>query len=69
MEYVTEKIIDSVVEEIITEKIALFNAYALIKPQGKDYIKDSQVRVILKPLVDKLLIHFGSKQQIEAKLH
>ncbi len=29
MEYVTEKIIDSVVEEIITEKIALFNAYAL----------------------------------------
>ena len=47
MEYITEKLIYNIVEEIITEKIALFNNNALIKPQGKDYLKDSQVRIIL----------------------
>ena len=68
MEYVTEKIIETIAEEIISENINLFNTYALVKPQGKDYLKDSQIRIILEPLVEKLLIHFGSKQQLEKKL-
>ena len=68
MEYVTENFIDIVTKEVITEKIVLFNTYALIKPQGKDYLKDSQIRVILEPIVNKLLIHFGSKYKVEAKL-
>ncbi|GAB4541267.1 MAG: NB-ARC domain-containing protein [Pleurocapsa sp.] len=68
MEYVTEKIIDSVVEEIVTENIVLFNRYALIKPQGKDYLKDSQTRVILEPAIAKLIEHLGSQSELEAKL-
>ena len=68
IEYVTEKFIDSVTKEIITEKIVLFNTYALIKPQGKDYLKDSQVRVILEPIVNKLLVHFASQKEFEEQL-
>ena len=68
MEYVTETIIEIIVEEITTGNIALFNVLSLVKSQGKDYFKDSQIRVFLEPLVDKLLNHLGSKQQLEAKL-
>lgn len=68
MEYMTERLIQQVCQEITTEKLELFTSHALIKATAKDYVRASQVRVILEPLAEKLLSNFASKQEIESQL-
>ena len=69
MESVTESLIDSIVQEILSERPQLFLSHALIKAQSKDYIRDSQIRVILKPLCDRLFIEITSPPQLIKKLN
>jgi WD40 repeat protein/transcriptional regulator with XRE-family HTH domain len=47
----------------------LLQTHALIKAQDKDYIRDSQIRVILTPLSDRLLSQLGSKKDIVYQLN
>lgn len=68
MEYVSEQLVEQVCEEIATVKIALFRSHALLKAQAKDYVRETQVRLILKPVIDGLLTIFSSKRHIEARL-
>ncbi|MUL38185.1 NACHT and WD40 repeat domain-containing protein [Gloeocapsopsis dulcis] len=68
MEYVTAEFISQICHEIITKEINLFNSHALIKAQTKDYIRDAQ-RLIVQPLVNKLLASFGNKQRIKEHLN
>ncbi|MCG6135206.1 MAG: NB-ARC domain-containing protein, partial [Nostoc sp. LLA-1] len=65
MEYMTEKLSTAVFNEITTGTIYIFNSYALIKATAKDYIRDSQICLLVKPLVDKLLTHFGNQNRLE----
>jgi len=67
LEYVTHKLIEQVYEEIDAEAIALFMSHTLIKAQAKDYLRNSQVRLILKPLADRLLAT-SSREDVEDKL-
>lgn len=67
MEYMTNTLIDQVFEEIINGEVALFNSHALIKAQTKDYLRETQIILILKPVIDKLLNKFGNKNTL--KLH
>jgi WD40 repeat protein len=68
MEYVTNRFIDRVCDEITTGKIKLLNSHALIKAEVKDYIRDRQIRATLQPLIEKLTAQFehdaAIKQQI-----
>lgn len=59
MEYVTERFIEQIIEEIETEKIELLGSHSLIKAQAKDYVRGSQVRLILKPIAERLLLSLG----------
>ncbi|MEH1864206.1 MAG: NB-ARC domain-containing protein [Nostoc sp.] len=68
MEYVTSSLIEQVCEEIVTQKIDLFRCHALMKATGKDYVKDTQVRLIIKPVIDGLLNALRSKRNIENQL-
>ncbi len=68
MEYVTNRLIEQVCQEIATQKLALFQSLCLLKATAKDYVKDIQVRLILKPVVDQLLTIFRSKSNIENHL-
>ena len=70
MQYVTDRLVEQVCEEITTQKIAIFSSHALIKAQAKDYIRDTQVRCILKIVNDRLLKNYtlGSKKGIEERL-
>jgi WD40 repeat protein len=61
MEYLTARLVDRVCEEIRTEKLAIFERHALLKAQAKDYIRESQRRLILRPLVQQLLTLFGKE--------
>ena len=69
MESVTESLIEQMVNEIVAEQPQVFLSHALIKAQVKDYIRDSQIRVILQPLRDRLLTQLGSPKQLEHKLN
>jgi WD40 repeat protein len=66
MEYVTSKFIDSVYEETKQEKFTLFVSHPLIKAQAKDYVRNSQSRIILQPLSKRLLDVFD-KEILEYK--
>ncbi|MEH2119623.1 NB-ARC domain-containing protein [Nostoc sp.] len=68
MEYMTSRLIEQVCEEIVTQNIDLFRCHALMKVTGKDYVKDIQVRLILKPVIDGLLHDLRSKKNIESQL-
>ena len=56
MEYLTDRLIEQVCDEIKTGKIKAFNKYALIKATAKDYIRETQVRLILKPIAERITV-------------
>ncbi|MFM7408098.1 MAG: NB-ARC domain-containing protein [Cuspidothrix sp.] len=60
MEYITDKLIGEVYQEIQTEHIQLLNSHALIKAQSKDYVREAQIRLILNPIKENLLLNNGS---------
>ncbi|MBD3886362.1 NACHT domain-containing protein [Phormidium tenue FACHB-886] len=64
MEYVTAQFIHCISGEIQTQEVTLFCSHALIKAQAKDYIRESQVRVILTPLVQHLIGQFRSAKAV-----
>jgi hypothetical protein len=75
LEYLTERLVDRVYEEIRTGRLLLFARHALLKAQAKDYIRESQRRLILLPLVQRCLTIFGKEaleqrfQSLLATLH
>ncbi len=68
MEYIIGLFIEGVCEEVETEVISLFNSYALIQAQAKDYVRETQFRLILKPINYQLLATVRSKINLEDKL-
>ncbi|MGC9527564.1 MAG: NB-ARC domain-containing protein [Limnospira sp.] len=68
MEYATDRFIDRVCEEILTQNIALLQTHALIEAQTKDYIRDTQINLILQPTLDRLKSQLGSEDAIAAIL-
>jgi WD40 repeat protein len=67
MEYLTDRFVDRVSEEMKTERLEFFERYPLLKAQAKDYIRESQRLLILQPLGQRLLISF-SKEALEQRL-
>ncbi|MBE8969357.1 NACHT domain-containing protein [Nostocales cyanobacterium LEGE 12452] len=68
MEYVIKCLIEQVCEEIITESPQYLLTYASMQAQAKDYIHDSQIHLIVRPILDQLRITLGSTEQLEDKL-
>ncbi|MUL38539.1 hypothetical protein [Gloeocapsopsis dulcis] len=44
------------------------NRYALLKATAQDYVKESQIRMILAPILSNLHLHFQSPAKIEQQL-
>lgn len=68
MEYMIELLIENICKEIINLKINLFNSHPLLKVTAKDYIREAQVRLILKPVANRLLKEYGSTQKFEYQM-
>lgn len=62
LEYVTNRLVKLVCEEISTGTIALLASHALLKAQAKDYIRDAQIRLLLSPILDWLHTMFGLEE-------
>jgi WD40 repeat protein/DNA-binding Xre family transcriptional regulator len=65
MEYVIDRLIAQIGQEIQEREIALFDSCALIKATAKDYIRNAQIRLIIKPIIYKLLSFFGSTENVQ----
>ncbi|MEN8215574.1 MAG: NB-ARC domain-containing protein [Pseudomonadota bacterium] len=59
MEYTTEQFITQIVAEILSTELLLFNRHALLKASSKDYVRETQARLILKPVMDRLIASLG----------
>jgi WD40 repeat protein len=68
LEYITDKIIEQVHDEIETEQINLLNSHALMKAQSKDYIRDMQIRLIVNPLKNRLIDTFKNIDLVNKQL-
>ncbi|MBW4615539.1 MAG: NACHT domain-containing protein [Desmonostoc vinosum HA7617-LM4] len=68
MEYVTDCLIAQICQEIITESPQYLLTHALMPAQAKDYIRDSQIHLIVRPILSQLQIRLGSTHQLEHKL-
>lgn len=68
MEYMIEQLIEQVHQELVEEKLSVFIDYALLKSQAKDYVRESQSRVILEPIAERIKNTFKSLKDVEYKL-
>ncbi|BCL35237.1 NB-ARC domain-containing protein [Nostoc sp. MS1] len=70
MEYVTGQLIEQVCTEIqnTQTKPQLLNSHALIKATAKDYIRVTQTKLILQPVIENLQQNLRSNQAIETQL-
>ena len=53
IEYISERAIEQICDELKSGNLQLFNSHALIKASARDYVKDSQIRLILQPIIDR----------------
>ena len=58
IEYTTDRFINQVCQELKHDILDTFNRHALLKAQAKEYVRESQTRLILQPVLDWLLVHF-----------
>lgn len=73
MEYMTEQLIAQVKAELTQPSQNTFacflSRYTLLKATAKDYVRSSQIRVILETLVSQAMTRLGSKQALIKKLN
>jgi WD40 repeat protein len=64
MEYAIELLLGLVRQEICDGSPQLLLCYALMKAQAKDYVRESQIRVIVRPLLAMLESDLGGRESI-----
>jgi predicted NACHT family NTPase len=67
MEYTTDLLVSQVVREFETDQLDYFARYALSKALAREYARQSQVRLILAPLAERLAARLG-RADLLAKL-
>ncbi|NDJ18385.1 NACHT domain-containing protein [Myxacorys almedinensis A] len=68
MEYAIDKLITCIHREIVTGKFHLFMSHALMKASVEDYVRESQIRMIVQPLLDRLTAASHCHSDFEEKL-
>jgi WD40 repeat protein len=75
IEYMTARTIDRICQELQTWPLARDNSelplwwsHPLVKTQSPEYIRTSQRLQILAPIVDRLMLQFGSRELLVTKL-
>jgi WD40 repeat protein/DNA-binding SARP family transcriptional activator len=58
-EYVTDSLVERVSEEIARGALGTLNRYGLLRAQAREYVRQSQVRLVLAPIVTALHATFG----------
>jgi WD40 repeat protein/transcriptional regulator with XRE-family HTH domain len=61
MEYVTAGLIERACQQFADEAGGVWMSYALVKAKSKNYVRESQVRLLLAPVAQRLLAGLGKK--------
>ncbi|MDJ0596122.1 MAG: NB-ARC domain-containing protein [Pleurocapsa sp. MO_226.B13] len=69
MEYVTNEFIKKVSAEIVSGEINFFNSHALIKAQAPDYVRETQIRLILQPVIQQAIAILDSPENLSNYLN
>src|SRR6266852_8980787 len=65
MECVIDALLDQLSVEIVTQAMDHLHRYAVEQAQAKDYVRQTQVRLLVRPLVERLRAEFASDPRIE----
>lgn len=64
MEYVCDRLVEKFSTELITRKLSTFHRYPLLKTTVKDYVKESQSRLVLSPVAVRFNQQFTSTARL-----
>jgi WD40 repeat protein len=67
MEYVIERFVQQICIEFETQQLNLLQTHTLMRVQAKDYIREIQTRLMMQPVMERLLSRFGSVTAIKAQ--
>src|SRR5438034_1200070 len=68
MEYLTDELGERLAEEIVRGEPQQLRRVALAQAQAKDYVRETQVRLLVQPLLERLRAELGADVQVEAHL-
>jgi WD40 repeat protein len=68
MEYIAEQLIEKIAAELQTCDLNLFVRHALLKTTQKEYIRESQVRLILQSIGEELSKALGSREALRSQV-
>ncbi|MBF2047921.1 MAG: NACHT domain-containing protein [Elainella sp. C42_A2020_010] len=68
MEYFIDRLIEKVMAELFNQEFRLLLTHAWMKTTVKDYIRESQRRLIVKPIAEQLTHAFGSTDALDCHL-
>ncbi|HEX6554365.1 MAG TPA: helix-turn-helix domain-containing protein [Ktedonobacteraceae bacterium] len=68
MEFLTNTLCERLAEEIVLENPQQVRRVALEQAQAKDYVREIQVRLLVRPLLERLRSELGADAQVEAHL-
>jgi WD40 repeat protein len=68
MEYITANLIQRICQEIISGTVNLLNSHALLKSRAKDYIRETQLRLVVQPITEQLTISLSTKTNLDNHL-
>src|SRR5213592_804118 len=68
MEYLTDELGERLSEEIVLGDPQQLRQMALEQAQAKDYVRKSQVRLLVHPLLERLRAELGANAQVESHL-
>ena len=64
LEYVTDRFVEWICTEIATQTPMWLGTHAIVKAQTQDFVREMQKRLIVKPVVERLLAQFQHSQAI-----
>ena len=64
LEYITDHLVNNASRAVAIRAPERLRAHALIKVQAKDYVRETQKRLIIEPIAEHLLMQFGTLQAI-----
>jgi WD40 repeat protein len=64
MEYVVERFIEQICQEVKQATIHCLRSHALLKAQAKDYVRDIQLRLIVQPILTNLRESQGGRANL-----
>jgi WD40 repeat protein len=67
MEYGTDRFVQQICSEFETAQLNVLKSHTLLRVQAKDHIQEIQIRLIVQPVMERLLSQFSSVAAIAAQ--